>query len=1163
MRRVALLALLLALSPRSAVAQVNCTNNPGLCNLTVHSTIAQADLDVAIDIVLIGDGFLDVASWTVAADDAIARLLSGAAGYTTRVPGLINIHVVDVLSTTNQVGNADLTDTALGMNVSGSFINADASRVNLAALNAPDVDVVVTIANSGSGRANANYNTQLATGGVARLSRDVSPINHELGHALFHLADEYIEAGLCSGTPSEVSLILEANVTTDPACFKFADAPGAGCVEGGKYCGTGVFRSASGCMMRSSGGAPCPACDHEIADVLRERRSGRDLANPWMVAQAPAIATGMIDLFGRVHDDFFAGTVTTFEIDGTFVGTGSAFGQLRFDSTTLSDGPHSLVALGADLAGHTAASAPVTFTVDNALDTTAPVITIASPAAGALVSGRVGISVTSAANTRDITRIVVSIDGVPTAIAIDAANLFTQWLAPTSGSHRIDAVAVDRSGNVGLATAVTVTATTPRAPTRPVEVEIEAPRDGTAIGPYFALRWRGGEGEQAGGPISGGGAGSSTFDLVLDGALSGPLGASPRVIDASAWALGPHQLRVQMTTTTTVVVSAPVFVVRTAPTAPLVLISQPAGGAWLRGTVAVEVVAADDAPLASVSLTYDGAPIGSTTTVPGSIAWNTTLQMRGCGQLEAEVLSTDGGRARSPRVFVCVDNEAPVVTIIRPRAGEQVPLGAVGVLAQVTDFGPLIELRVDGVVRYTGGFFNAPTAALLADLTAGAHVLEVVATDQAGNVGTSPPVTITVVPACTAQSCDDGNTCTSDRCAPSGACLHIGTPGCCAGPADCDDGDRCSSDTCSNGMCQHGAIAGCCNQGFDCADQDACTQDLCVTGACMHPSAGCCAMASDCDDGVACTTDSCLGTNCAHDWVPGCCSVAADCDDGDACTANACMGGLCTSAPIAGCCRDATPCGDMDRCTSDICNAAHVCENVAIDGCCTDNADCTTLNPCATAVCGMRGQCEASAVAGCCNFDFECGDGVACTDDACAGNACRSVVSPICCSVPADCDDNDACTAEVCLASSRCSHTAIAGCCHVDGDCDDGDQCTREICGVGNVCQVASSTGCPDAGVADAAVDDDASVVIGDDAAVGLDVDPRADAAIAVPGADAAVVVPGADAAAVAIADAAAAGPPVEISGSCGCTSTDEGVPPGMLLLLVGFVVLSRRPRVR
>jgi len=47
MRRVALLALLFALSPRVAVAQVNCTNNPGLCNLTVHSTIAQTDLDVA------------------------------------------------------------------------------------------------------------------------------------------------------------------------------------------------------------------------------------------------------------------------------------------------------------------------------------------------------------------------------------------------------------------------------------------------------------------------------------------------------------------------------------------------------------------------------------------------------------------------------------------------------------------------------------------------------------------------------------------------------------------------------------------------------------------------------------------------------------------------------------------------------------------------------------------------------------------------------------------------------------------------------------------------------------------------------------------------------------------------------------------------------------
>ena len=76
-------------------------------------------------------------------------------------------------------------------------------------------------------------------------------------------------------------------------------------------------------MMRSNSGPPCPACDHEIGDVLRERRSGRDLANPWLVAQVPATATGMIDLIGRVHDDFFSGTVVTFEIDGTFIGTGA------------------------------------------------------------------------------------------------------------------------------------------------------------------------------------------------------------------------------------------------------------------------------------------------------------------------------------------------------------------------------------------------------------------------------------------------------------------------------------------------------------------------------------------------------------------------------------------------------------------------------------------------------------------------------------------------------------------------------------------------------------------------------------------------------------------------------------------------------------------------
>ena len=86
--------------------------------------------------------------------------------------------------------------------------------------------------------------------------------------------------------------IADTNVTADPTCFKFQGISGATCVQGGKYCAAGVYRSASTCLMRTNTGAACPACAREIDDVLRERRSRMDWAPPWVATTAPAAGQG-------------------------------------------------------------------------------------------------------------------------------------------------------------------------------------------------------------------------------------------------------------------------------------------------------------------------------------------------------------------------------------------------------------------------------------------------------------------------------------------------------------------------------------------------------------------------------------------------------------------------------------------------------------------------------------------------------------------------------------------------------------------------------------------------------------------------------------------------------------------------------------------------------
>jgi hypothetical protein len=73
-------------------------------------------------------------------------------------------------------------------------------------------------------------------------------------------------------------------------------------------------------------------------------------------------------------------------------------------------------------------------------------------------------------------------------------------------------------------------------------------------------------------------------------------------------------------------------------------------------------------------------------------------------------------------------------------------------------------------------------------------------------------------------SCDDGNPCTDEFCAPDGSCLRSWN----ASP--CDDGNACTTgDRCNAGACEGTAE-------IDCRDDDLCSRDVCdpADGSCRH-----------------------------------------------------------------------------------------------------------------------------------------------------------------------------------------------------------------------------------------------------------------------------------------------------------------------------------------
>ena len=150
-------------------------------------------------------------------------------------------------------------------------------------------------------------------------------------------------------------------------------------------------------------------------------------------------------------------------VNGNIVAVDSAAPfAFSWDSTGVSNGMSTLVAVAYDAAGNNTASATVAVNVANNVappvaDTTPPVVTIANPVAGR-VSGTVSVVVNASDNSgaAGISQ-TLYIDGVKKASGT-GASLAYSWNTrkATTGSHTILAVAKDAAGN-SASTSVLVT----------------------------------------------------------------------------------------------------------------------------------------------------------------------------------------------------------------------------------------------------------------------------------------------------------------------------------------------------------------------------------------------------------------------------------------------------------------------------------------------------------------------------------------------------------------------------------------------------------------------------------------------------------------------------------------------------------------------------------
>ena len=1068
--RVALTFLLVA---GAIEARAQCSPlHPTLCDLPVRSLIEQPALDRAVDIVLVGDGFTDLDGWRGTADAHIAAFREAQTD--TRVyaavPGVYNFHVVDVVSPTDEVGDADLADTALGTRAVGREpITADMFRVALAALSAPDVDVLYVVANSVGGRANASFPSTLASGGAVRMPLDPRAASHELGHAVVRLADEYIEAALCPGG-DELTVFTVRNVTADPDCYRFAEVEGAECRRGNLYCADDFYRSARGCLMRTSGNTrPCPVCADTIERTLLQRRTWTDHADPWPVIERPAEGApvrGRTLVRTWVWDDYIIDSVVFLELDGAVVDQTQVdpwAATTSIDTRALSNGEHTLVAVAVDPAGHTRRSLPRRFVVANGSPEDPPVVELLEPAAG---SDQARGPIRFLARATDalgqpaprVEQMSVMLDG-ELLEAVVGNELEVWWDASRAplGIHTYE-ITARGEGQSGATTGPLELNILPvdRAP----DLEVTAPAPWAGVHEYFVLSYR------LSGVLPGGRA-----ELLVDGVRARPLPVPAPgeeavvVVDARAWALGAHELLGRLIVGPFEFESPVLPVVRVdaeAASVRLVGLPEAVAGEWPVEAIAV-------APTAIERVTLHVAGVGEVARALGShvtLEWRTLNQEDGCYVVWAEVRAEGGEHAVSEAAQVCVHNQPPAPVIVSPADGAAVAAGALAVRVRLEGELPLrvdhtIDVREAGVLlgRTTG---VREEATVTVALPAGDHEIAAEATNAFGVTTVSPPIRLRVDACAAPEDCDDEDPCTEDVCAPSGLCVNRPEAGCCRVDADCADGDPCAAFACEEARCVRGRVDGCCNHAADCPDDgDPCTVEVCPEpgGACDVEPGPCCEGDDDCDDDDRCTIDTCLPDLlvCAQDPDPDCCEVDGDCDDGDPCTEELCRAGGCLrDGPREDCCRFDFECDDADGCTTDAC-VDNGCRNTPVAGCCAEPGACPTLNPCAEGRCVVEeGRCEEVPVAGCCVFDRECADEDVCTVDLCVDNVC--VHQDECCFEAAECDDGEVCTADLCT-DGFCTQEAVAGCCHGDAECDDGDACTAERCEE-NACVAEPVDGC-------------------------------------------------------------------------------------------------------
>ena len=179
---------------------------------------------------------------------------------------------------------------------------------------------------------------------------------------------------------------------------------------------------------------------------------------------------------------------------------------------------------------------------------------------------------------------------------------------------------------------------------------------------------------------------------------------------------------------------------------PSVSFQLPANGATVSGSITMQVFATDSVGVASVSYFADGVLVGTASVSPYECSLSTATLGNGSHTLTAVGKNTAGNSSTadiSVTVSNVPDTESPTIGIQSPESGDTVSGNTTVLFAASDDVGVVkVELYMDGALQSTSTSAPFTMKFSVRHLARGAHTLVARAYDQAGNVGTSAPVTV-------------------------------------------------------------------------------------------------------------------------------------------------------------------------------------------------------------------------------------------------------------------------------------------------------------------------------------------------------------------------------------------------------------------------------------